>query len=295
MNILRNENEQVTKIKLETLEDCEHLQDGLVGETISEGDGYKLTVSNAAGYMCHISLEAYVPCEPDIIHRIMRNPNNSRVFRDVKAIPYRHIVFDDPRGLRIVMAQQVIEIAILPFVTQDFTTLLKVTEDMRKSDDLYIGFEMVTSDIMSRFNGHWNLTRVKSPHPNDPHPVWTKCTLEQDVLPRGVPAWLKHIPILGSLLRGTGARAVNRMMEDLRSVVNRINNGEQIQKVLKNFDKEDFVIQSHFVPDIKEFIEYEEGDDAHSISKQLISTRKYAFGRTIQGALQAFQNQLFVK
>ena len=39
------------------------------------------------------------------------------------------------------------------------------------------------------------------------------------VISAGVPPFLKHVPVLGGLLRGISLRAIRRMMEDIEVVV----------------------------------------------------------------------------
>ena len=47
---------------------------GLAGTSAAHKEHYQLTVSNAAGYLCHIHLEARYSCSPDLIFRILSNP-----------------------------------------------------------------------------------------------------------------------------------------------------------------------------------------------------------------------------
>ena len=50
---------------------------GLAGTSAAHKEHYQLTVSNAAGYLCHIHLEARYSCSPDLIFRILSNPGAS--------------------------------------------------------------------------------------------------------------------------------------------------------------------------------------------------------------------------
>jgi hypothetical protein len=49
----------------------------------------------------------------------------------------------------------------------------------------------------------------------------------------GVPAFLKHVPVLGNALRGISVRAVKRLVEDIDRVIDQKNMGVD---VLSNFD-----------------------------------------------------------
>eukprot|EP01024_Parvocaulis_polyphysoides_P006123 TRINITY_DN1157_c0_g1_i1.p2 TRINITY_DN1157_c0_g1~~TRINITY_DN1157_c0_g1_i1.p2 ORF type:complete len:196 (-),score=36.59 TRINITY_DN1157_c0_g1_i1:43-630(-) len=165
-------------------------------------------------------------------------------------MPYRRVVFEDPRGLRVVEVEQIAEVRVLPLVKLDFNTRLKVTEDERDPKELKVTFEMISSDVMTRFGGHWVLTETHSEsHPNK---TCTKCTLEQDVLPKGMPPWLKHIPVLGGILRGVSGRAVRRMMEDLGNIIRRVNEGEELDSILKPIDEDEGRVKSHVLSDFED-------------------------------------------
>ena len=48
-----------------------------------------------------------------------------------------------------------------------------------------------------------------------------------------MPPFLQHVPLLGSVLRGICVRAVQRMLEDLQGVLDRLAAGEALEAVLK--------------------------------------------------------------
>ena len=47
---------------------------GLAGTSAAQKDHYTLSVSNAAGYLCHIHLEAHYDCSPETLFGVLSNP-----------------------------------------------------------------------------------------------------------------------------------------------------------------------------------------------------------------------------
>eukprot|EP01023_Acetabularia_acetabulum_P011794 TRINITY_DN15494_c0_g3_i1.p1 TRINITY_DN15494_c0_g3~~TRINITY_DN15494_c0_g3_i1.p1 ORF type:complete len:287 (+),score=43.13 TRINITY_DN15494_c0_g3_i1:103-963(+) len=246
MDVIIQEKKAYDQKGEQVLEELPEVGEGFAGETTQKGEYYSLKVSNAAGYLCHISLDALLPCDPQLVYDVFRNPDNSKIFRDIKEQQGRKVLFEDPEGLRIVEVKQLAELKILKFLNFTFTTLLRVTEDERDADEIKLSFEMVSSDIMSRFCGGWSL---KKEYPaKDNSKVWARCKLQQDVSPKGVPPWLKHVPVLGGLLRGTSAGAIRRVMQDLLQVIKRVNEGEDLNNILDPIPQE-AKVQSHILDD----------------------------------------------
>eukprot|EP00884_Botryococcus_braunii_P014079 jgi/Botrbrau1/22672/Bobra.0132s0016.1 len=207
------------------------LDENLNGHSTSDGNHYTIQVSNANGYLCHIHLECVFRCDPSYLFSIFTNPDNTRIFRDIKEVTSRTVLDDSTPGLKVVEVEQLGEAKIL-WLTQRFRTLLKVTEDARDPKKLVTTFSLIRSDILSRFNGCWTIT----PREDVSQKESCTCTfavLEQDILPAGVPAFLKHVPVLGHALRGISVRAVKRLVEDIDRVIDQKNMGVD---VLSNFN-----------------------------------------------------------
>lgn len=49
----------------------------------------------------------------------------------------------------------------------------------------------------------------------------------------GVPAFLAHVPVLGSALRGVVIRSAQRMIQDIESILGRVNGTTDIHEVLR--------------------------------------------------------------
>lgn len=64
----------------------------------------------------------------------------------------------------------------------------------------------------------------------DPYPP--NCTLLA-----GVPAFLANVPVLGSALRGVVIRSAQRMIQDIESILSRVNDTTDIHEVLRRAAK----------------------------------------------------------
>lgn len=53
----------------------------------------------------------------------------------------------------------------------------------------------------------------------------------------GVPAFLANVPVLGSALRGVVIRSAQRMIQDIESVLSRVNDTTDIHEVLRRAAK----------------------------------------------------------
>ncbi|GAX85838.1 hypothetical protein CEUSTIGMA_g13253.t1 [Chlamydomonas eustigma] len=190
--------------------------------TSSRGSNYDLNVSNGNGYLSHIHIESVWNVSPSILFYIFTFPSNAALFRDIKAVENREVI-TSTRGLKVVMVDQIGELRVLGIV-RTFRTTLRVTEDERDSEGvLRITFELLKSDVLSKFNGKWALYPIKDPKTGE----ITGCrgVLEQDVLPAGVPLWFQRLPVVSGILRGISAGAITRLMEDINVAVSKVEAG----------------------------------------------------------------------
>ncbi|DBA66911.1 TPA: hypothetical protein ACH3X2_002031 [Trebouxia sp. C0005] len=204
----------------------------LAGESVDNKENYSLQVSNADGYLCRLQATCHFPVAPATVYAIFVNTDNTGVFRDIKTSGRREVIEEKPHGQgyrRVVEVEQVGESKILMWHTT-FSTEVRVVEDDSDPARLKTEFELVRSDILTRFHGSWLVTPE-----TDAKGQVIGCTavLEQEVLPRGVPAFLAHVPVLGSALRGVVIRSAQRMIQDIESILGRVNGTTDIHEVLR--------------------------------------------------------------
>ena len=56
-----------------------------------EGEYFNLAVHNHEGYLCQVDLKCWYNMSPDTLWRILTNPDNSTVFRDIHECAYRYV------------------------------------------------------------------------------------------------------------------------------------------------------------------------------------------------------------
>ncbi|MEW5307089.1 MAG: hypothetical protein WDW36_009507 [Sanguina aurantia] len=204
----------------------------LAGSSNASGDNFKVSISNKSGYLCRIHLEATFDVPPDVIFALFTYPDNSALFRDVKRVGNRSVLSTAP-GLKVLEVEQLGELKVM-WMVRAYSTTLKVVEDSRDPDLLITQFDLERSDMLSRFSGRWELSAVRDPVSGR---VSTCSVLTQDVLPKGVPPFLQHVPVLGSLLRGVSSRAITRLMADINQAVVKVKagmaKGQSVQQVLR--------------------------------------------------------------
>ncbi|KAF6266258.1 hypothetical protein COO60DRAFT_444350 [Scenedesmus sp. NREL 46B-D3] len=191
------------------------------GTSTATGKGYTASVSNAAGYLCHIQLECKFDVPPEVIFEIFCHPDNAGAFRDIKCVGYRKVKQQQP-GFKVVEVEQCGELRVL-WIHRVFKTYLDVTEDARDAECLKTEFTLLRSDLLSRFHGGWELRPIK-----DASGRVTGChaVLSQDVLPKGVPTFFAHLPVLGGLLRRVSLGTIQRLMEDILYIVKKYTSGK---------------------------------------------------------------------
>ncbi|GBF94316.1 hypothetical protein Rsub_06938 [Raphidocelis subcapitata] len=217
------------------------------GVSSSSAAHYKATVSNASGYMCRIQVECNFNVPPETLFEIFTHPDNSVAFRDIRKVGYRKVLSNRP-GHKIVEVEQVGSMRILWGLERSFTTLLRVEEDSRDPSCLLTKFDLVRSDVLAKFHGAWRIAPVTDPVTG----AVTGCRghLEQEVLPRGVPPFLAHLPILGGRLRGASLNTIRRLVEDITTMVEKTRaDGRSVGDVIDEMAAARGHAHSHAGPD----------------------------------------------
>lgn len=177
-----------------------------------------IEVSNKQGYLCRISLKAEFDAAPEVLFSIFTYPDNSAIFRDIEGVKSRKVLVDKP-GYKEVEVEQIGRLKVL-WISRMYSTWLKVTEDSRNPEELLVNFDLLQSDVLSRFHGKWVLKPVRDATTG--LVVATDSYLEQDVMPKGMPVFLKHVPVLGNVLRSISCKTIQRIVEDVWAVLRKL-------------------------------------------------------------------------
>ncbi|GIL58587.1 hypothetical protein Vafri_13524 [Volvox africanus] len=190
----------------------------LAGSSSASGRDFNVTVSNKAGYLCHVYVDASWPVAPEVAFAIFTHPDNSALFRDVKRVGARHVLKTEPR-YKEVQVEQLGDIRIL-WMYRTYSTWLQVVEDARDPEHLRITFELDKSDVLGKFSGRWDLRPIRDSVTGQV--VGCRGEFNQDVLPKGMPSFMCRLPLLGGALRGISMRAMTRLMEDFNVAIEKV-------------------------------------------------------------------------
>ena len=91
----------------------------------------EIRVMDYEGFLCRITMDADFRLTPTQLMTVFSNPDNTGVFRDIYAVPYREVVEDDGEGRQKVIVEQVSGFKFL-VVPITFSTHLNVERNMQK-------------------------------------------------------------------------------------------------------------------------------------------------------------------
>ncbi|KAL6351389.1 hypothetical protein AAG906_035181 [Vitis piasezkii] len=166
----------------------------------------EIKVSVPKGSLCNLSVEVDVGLPPDAVYNIVIDPDNKRVFKNIKEVISRRVLLDE--GLRQVV--EVEQAALWRFLWWSGTISVHVIVDQNREDHS-MKFTQVKTGFMKRFEGCWRVKPVfvdeKSCFPFKPKTwdeyysctggkgrIGSKVSLEQLIQPAIVPPHPFHEP-----------------------------------------------------------------------------------------------------
>ncbi|KAK9119720.1 hypothetical protein Scep_017813 [Stephania cephalantha] len=189
----------------------------------------ELKVTVPKDSLCNLHLKLKVGLPPDAIYNIVINPENKRVFKNIKEVISRRVLVDEgPRQL-----VEVEQAAIWRFLWWSGTISVHVLVDQNREDHT-LKFKQLRTGFMEKFEGCWKVEPLfvdeQLCHPFKPKTLdeYNSCTggkgrvgsilsLEQLVQPAILPP-----PPLSWYLRGITARTTEMLISDLVAEAARI-------------------------------------------------------------------------
>ncbi|KAI3912177.1 hypothetical protein MKW92_005364 [Papaver armeniacum] len=182
----------------------------------------EIRVSVPKGSLCNLSVKVKVGLPPDAIYDIVTDPDNRRVFKNIKEVISRKVLVDE--GSRQVV--EVEQAAMWKFLWWSGTIAVHVMVDQNR-DDHSMKFKQVKTGFMERFEGCWKVEPLfvdeKMCFPVKPKTwadydvctggkgrVGSIVTLQQLVQPAIVPP-----PPISWYLRGITAKTTEMLILDL--------------------------------------------------------------------------------
>lgn len=197
----------------------------------------EVEVTQPKGFLCKVRLRTEVLFPVSRVYEILTQPDNTQMFRNIKAITYRKVLEDDKHGRQRIELEHEAEWRFLVFGGR-FLTRLFVQQDKQAGT---LEFKLAKKGMMKDFEGRWHVyTKPQQNHTPAPHPHFqllrwpfqqkahpeaqqhiTVLELEQSMCPNVIPP-----PPIDRLLKGIAKRQVCNVVEDLRREIERVKKEE---------------------------------------------------------------------
>lgn len=219
----------------------------------------QIKVSVPKGSLCNLKVNVNVGLPPDAVYNIVIDPDNKKVFKNIKEVISRKVLVDEGH-------RQVVELeqaALWKFLWWSGTIAVHVLVD-QNSEDHSMKFKQVKTGFMKKFEGCWRVEPLfvdeKLCFPFKPKSwseycsctggkgrLGSKVSLEQLIQPAIVPP-----PPISWYLRGITTRTTEMLINDLRAEAARIRGDLGPEKSNKEFElSEDLLSEIDNVSDIK--------------------------------------------
>ncbi|XVE75035.1 hypothetical protein DITRI_Ditri12bG0065000 [Diplodiscus trichospermus] len=231
----------------------------------------KIKVSVPKGSLCNLKAKVDVGLPPDAVYNIVIDPDNKRVFKNIKEVISRKVLVDE--GQRQVV--EVEQAALWRFLWWSGTISVHVLVDQNREDHS-MKFKQVNAGFMKKFEGHWRVEPIfvdeKTCLPFKPKTwaeycsctggkgrIGSKVSLDQLIQPAIVPP-----PPISWYLRGITAKTTEMLINDLLAEAARLTSGCDTE----NSNKE--LISS------KEITENDQVEEIRNIKERWNSRRRNA-------------------
>lgn len=189
----------------------------------------EIKVNVPKGSLCNLNVKVNVGLPPDAVYNIVTDPDNKRVFKNIKEVISRKVLVD--QGSRQVV--EVEQAAIWRFLWWSGTISVHVIVDQNR-EDYSMKFKQVKTGFMEKFEGCWRVEPLfvdeRSCYPFKPKTwkdyhsctggkgrIGSKVSLEQLIQPAIVPP-----PPISWYLRGITMRTTEMLINDLVAEAARI-------------------------------------------------------------------------
>ncbi|XP_072992799.1 uncharacterized protein [Typha latifolia] len=189
----------------------------------------EIKVNVPKGSLCNLKVRFKAGLPPDAIYNIVVDPENKRVFKNIKEVISRRVVLDE--GFRQVVELE--QAAIWKFLWWSGTISVHVYVDQNRKDHT-VSFKQGRSGFMKKFEGCWKVEplfideQICLPHKPKTLVEYEACTrgngrvgsivtLDQLIQPAVVPP-----PPISWYLRGITTRTTEMLITDLLAEVGRL-------------------------------------------------------------------------
>ncbi|KAG5001688.1 hypothetical protein AAZX31_08G276300 [Glycine max] len=196
-----------------------------------------IKVTAPKGSLCNLDVEVDVGLPPDAVYNIVIDPDNRRVFKNIKEVVSRKVLVDEGHRQVVDLDQA----AIWKFLWWSGTISINVLVDQNRKDHS-MKFKQTKAGFMKKFEGCWRVEPLfvdeAMCHPFKPVTkedyyacargkgrIGSKVSLKQTLQPSIVPP-----PPLSWYLRGITARTTEMLINDMLAETARIRGGYEAEK-----------------------------------------------------------------
>lgn len=208
-----------------------------------------LKVTVPKGTLCHLETTFQLGLPPDAVFNIIIDPENKRVFRNIKEVTYRKVIEDEDHRQLVEVEQS----AIWRFLCFSGTLAIRVFVDQNRHTHS-VNYYLSKQGFMKKFDGQWTIkpVYVDAPHcaalpspEDDPvclsSRVASEVNLKQTVQPKLIPP-----PPVSWYVRGISAKQTEILIEYLQIEAKRLREG-----ILKDEKSEQEMLESSKFSNLK--------------------------------------------
>ncbi|XP_052879005.1 uncharacterized protein LOC108477576 isoform X3 [Gossypium arboreum] len=216
----------------------------------------EIKVSVPKGSLCNLKAKVDVGLPPDAVYNIVTDPDNKRVFKNIKEVISRKVLVDIGKRQVVDVEQK----ALWRFLWWSGTISVHVLVDQNR-EDYSMKFKQVDAGFMKKFEGHWRVEPLfideETCFPFKPKTwaeycsctggkgrIGSKVSLDQLIQPAIVPP-----PPISWYLRGITSKTTEMLINDLLAEAARLKGGFDAENSVNEINEQHQVEQ---INDIKE-------------------------------------------
>ncbi|KAG0611324.1 hypothetical protein M758_7G132300 [Ceratodon purpureus] len=166
-----------------------------------------LKVTQPKGSFCQIDARFSVALDPEGVYNIITDPNNRRVFKNIKEVVFRKVLEDDGN-------RQLVEVEQLGrwrFLMLSGTFSSRVIVEQNREEKSML-FDLSRQGMMKKFSGSWKIEPMADGAGERDGASGAWVNFQQVLEPAVIPPW----PLNG-YVRGVTERIIREMLADLQN------------------------------------------------------------------------------
>ncbi|MCO5590733.1 hypothetical protein L7F22_044708 [Adiantum nelumboides] len=189
-----------------------------------------MQVSAPKGTLCHIESTFQIGIPPDAVYDIVTDPENKRVFKNIKEVTYRNVIEDEGHRQLVEVEQS----AIWRFLCFSGIMHIRLYVDQdRRTHSLK--YHLAREGFMKKFEGTWDVkpVYVDAPHckvlqnPGDEPSCRTSRVASEVHFRQVLQPILVPPPPVSWYIRGISSKQTESLLEDLQAEAKRLREGNE--------------------------------------------------------------------